>query len=308
MRFPRWLQVFGTLAVLTVVVWHIPIPKLLGAARTADVIWLLPALAVTLMMLTARHMKWHRLLRAAGLPISEIDSLRSLLCGFALSVPTPGRLGELGRCLFLPENVRAQVFQLNILERALDGWAVFTYAVASLMIVALRPFGIFAFAVWLALLPVFMGLPAILANLSKWKFLSASLRERLEMGSQGLKRVSALPFAGWALLTTSLDIVIFYFLLQAFHRTDFTTILVVFPWMTIAGGLPIAVGGVGVREGVAAFLLARRAVPGAAAIDAALFLFLFSAVLPAVTGGFWLLPRRLRREPRPSLESALPDA
>src|SRR5512143_1913674 len=100
MRIPRWLQVLGTLTVLTVVVWHIPIPKLLEAVRTADVIWLLPAFAVTLMMLTARHMKWHRLLRAAGLPVAELDSLRSLLCGFALSVPTPGRVGELGRCLF----------------------------------------------------------------------------------------------------------------------------------------------------------------------------------------------------------------
>lgn len=308
MRIPRWLQVLGTFAVLTVVIWHIPVPKLLDAARTAEPIWLLPALAVTLMMLTARHMKWHRLLRAAGLPISEVDSLRSLLCGFALSVPTPGRVGELGRCLFLPDDLRAPVFQLNILERVLDGWAVFTFAVVSLMIVALKPYGIFALAVWLALLPVLMGLPTILANLRKWKFLSAPLRERLESGSQGLKSVSAIAFAGWALLTTSLDIAIFFFLLQAFHRTDFASILIVFPWMIMAGGLPIAVGGVGPREGVAAFLLARRAVPGAAAIDAALFVFLFTAVLPAIAGGFWMLARRLRKDSRPELARAIPDA
>jgi glycosyltransferase 2 family protein len=310
MRIPRWLQVLGTLTILTVVIWHIPVSRLLEAARTADLIWLIPASAATLAMLYARHVKWHRLLKAAGLPVTETDSLRSLLCGFALSVPTPGRVGDLGRCLFLPENLRTQIFQLNILERTLDAWGVFTYAVVGLMVVHFRPFGIFAFAVWLALLPVLMGMPALLSSASDWRIWGPKLRSRWQSGLRALAGVRTAPFTGWALATTTLDLLIFYFLLQAFRRADFGTILIVFPWMIMAGGLPIAVGGIGPREGVAAFLLAHRGVPAAAAIDAALFLFVFSAVFPAICGGFWMLARRIRgaQSSAESLESAIPGA
>jgi uncharacterized membrane protein YbhN (UPF0104 family) len=80
--------------------------------------------------------------------------------------------------------------------------------------------------------------------------------------------------------------------------------------MILAGGLPISVGGLGVREGVAAFLLARQAIPAAAGMDAALLLFVFSAGFPAICGALWMAARRWRGGPfaNPQLESATPDA
>jgi uncharacterized membrane protein YbhN (UPF0104 family) len=310
MRIPSWLQVVMSIAILAVVLWHVPVEKLLAAARSAELIWLFPAAATTLVMLFFRHFKWHRLLRAAALEVSQTDSLRSLLCGFALSVPTPGRVGELGRCLFLPEDMRSQVFQLNILERVLDGWAIFTYAMVSLLILQFKPAGIFALAVWLAVLPVFLGLSGMLASLSEWKVWRGAARENLREGAKALRKVRSAPFAGLGLLTTSLDILIFYFLLQAFHATDFAVVVITFPWMILAGGLPISVGGLGVREGVAAFLLARQAIPAAAGMDAALLLFVFSAGFPAICGALWMAARRWRGGPfaNPQLESATPDA
>lgn len=294
MRIPSWLQVLMTIAILALVLWHVPASKLLAAAQAADVRWLFPALAATVVMLFVRHLKWYRLLRAAGIPVKKVDSLRSLLCGFALSVPTPGRVGELGRCLFLPASVRSQVFLLNIFERVLDGWAVFTYAVASLLIIQFKPAGVFALAVWLAFLPVFMGLSGLLARLREWKIWRGAARVSLRAGAQALLKIQSAPFAGLAILTTSLDMLIFFFLLQAFHSTDFAVVVITFPWMILAGGLPIAVGGIGPREGTAAFILARHAVPAAAGMDAALLLFVFSAVFPAICGAVWAGWRRLR--------------
>ncbi len=297
MRIPRWLQIAVTVTVLAAVLWRIPVSKLLDEVQSADLVWLLPAFLATLLMLFVRHLKWHRLLRAAGLQVTETDSLRSLLCGFALSVPTPGRVGELGRCLFLPNHIRSEVLQLNVLERVLDAWAVFTFCVLSLVIATFRPVGIFAFAVWLALLPVFLGLSPFVGTISQWRAWRPALRERLRAGSAALANVRTAPFAILALTTTALDLVIFYFLLQALHRTDIATVMVSFPWMIMAGGLPIAAGGIGPREGVAAYLLARRAVPAAAAIDAALLLFVFTAVFPAIAGGMWMLTHRLHNRP-----------
>ena len=70
MRIPSWLQVVMSIAILAVVLWHVPVEKRLAAARSAELIWLFPAAATTLVMLFFRHFKWHRLLRAAGLPAS----------------------------------------------------------------------------------------------------------------------------------------------------------------------------------------------------------------------------------------------
>ena len=41
------------------------------------------------------------------------QSLRSLFGGFALGLITPGRLGELGRCVFVREDERAHLRELD---------------------------------------------------------------------------------------------------------------------------------------------------------------------------------------------------
>jgi hypothetical protein len=46
---------------------------------------------------------------------------------------------------------------------------------------------------------------------------------------------------------------------------------------------------------VAALLLARYAIPGATACDVSLLLFVFSGLLPALIGTFWLMVAPLRR-------------
>ena len=45
---------------------------------------------------------------------------------FALGLVTPGRLGELGRCVFVRQPERAQVALLTVFDRALDFWALLT--------------------------------------------------------------------------------------------------------------------------------------------------------------------------------------
>lgn len=297
MKIPPWLQMIISVSVSGFVLWHVPAVELWNAVGKVEPIWFLPTLASTLAMLFTRYQKWRRLLAAAGLPVSRADATRSLLCGFALSVVTPGRLGEFGRCLFLPPAIRGLAFQLNLLERALDAWSVFTYAVVSLSLIMFRPVGVFSLAVWLALLPVFMGLPGLVSSVAKLKFWRGRFRAQLLDGVQSLQGIRSTPFAGWALASTWLDLMIFFFLLQAFHRTDFTVALVTFPWIVAAAGLPVSVGGIGPREGMAAFLLVRYAVPAAAAMDAALLLFAFSALLPAVIGGVWILVRHVRYGP-----------
>jgi len=295
MRIGPWLRIGITSALVAFIAWRVPVAALWSALENLNTRWLWAALASVLAMLAARSFRWHRLLAAGGIQVARSDAVKSLLGGFALSAVTPGRTGELGRCLFVNDSDRPQGFLLNVLDRALDMWALATCAVAGLVALAPRPYGAFALAVWLALLPVGIGLPRLVANLHELPWWGENFRERLRAAGQSLQTISSAPFAALAMMSTSLDLLTFFFLLRALQPVSFRAALVTFPWIVLAGGLPISVGGVGPREGVAALLLARYAIPAATACDAALLLFVFSGLLPALIGTFWLMVAQLRR-------------
>jgi uncharacterized membrane protein YbhN (UPF0104 family) len=294
-RIGPWLRIGGTTVVAAFIAWRVPVAALWSAFENLNTRWLWAALASVLAMLAVRWLKWHRLLAAGGVQAARSDSAKSLLGGFALSAVTPGRMGEIGRCLFVTDSDRPQVFLLNVLDRALDMWALATCAVASLVALAPRPYGVFALAVWLALLPIGIGLPRLVANLHELPWWGENFRERLRAAGQSLQTISSAPFTALATLSTSLDLLTFFFLLRAFHPVNFRAAVVTFPWIVAAGGLPISVSGLGPREGVAALLLARYAIPGATACAVSLLLFVFSGLLPALIGTFWLMVAPLRR-------------
>jgi uncharacterized membrane protein YbhN (UPF0104 family) len=284
----NWLRIGLSTAIAAVILWRVPMAALGSAFRTVRVGWMLAALACVALMLLARWCRWHRLLAAGGYGLPAHDSARSLLGGFTLGAVAPGRLGELARCLFVGEAARPSALLLNILDRALDMWALASCMVVSLMALATRPYGVFALGVWLALLPVAMGLPAFVPSLARLRCWGGSFRTKLVAAAQSLSAIRTAPFAAWAFLSTALDLMTFFCLVRAFCPIDFRAALVTFPWIVAAGGLPISVGGLGPREGVAAMLLGRFGIPSAVAVDAALLLHVFSGLVPAAVGATWL--------------------
>jgi uncharacterized membrane protein YbhN (UPF0104 family) len=287
MRVGACLRATVSVVGVAIILWRVPLNDLAVAFGSLDGRWLWPALAAVLAMLAARWYRWQRLLAQGGIRVPPAHSACSLLGGFTLSVVTPGRVGEFGRCLFVARPDRASVLLLNTLDRGLDMWALATCAVASLLALALRPFGIFALGVWLALFPVAMALPHLVAGLGGLPWWGEGFRQKLRAAGRTLVGIQPAPFAALALLSTSLDMVTFFFLLRAFQRVDFTVALAVFPWIVLAAGLPVSVSGFGAREGAAALLLARYAIPSAVAFDVAIFFFAFSSLLPGLLGAVW---------------------
>ncbi len=289
MQKATWIRVGITLGAAGILVWRLPPVRLIEEFRHLDALQLLPAAACLLAMLAVRAYKWHGLL-SLGEPGARVeDSLRSLLGGFALAFTVPGRLGEFGRCLFTPPGQRLRALLLNALDRLLDMWALVTVGVASLFVLVRFPAAIFGVGVWLAAMPLLLGLPALLAtfiNLPPWP---EGLRARFAAAASQLIGIRVRRYAVLSLASTGLDLMLFYFLLRAFHPVGFDAALATFVWIVMAGGLPFSFNGVGVREGVAALLLGRYGLSPAAAADVGLLLFVFSGLLPAVAGGAWLL-------------------
>jgi uncharacterized membrane protein YbhN (UPF0104 family) len=290
-----WKQLFLSLGAIFVIVWRVPFAGLRAAFGNLEMSSLALALFCLLFLLFLRAYKWHCLMAAAGKGQPR-QSLRTLFGGFALGLIAPGRLGELGRCVFVSRNDRAQVAVLTVYDRLLDFWALLTSMGASLFFLASRPVAVFGVAVWLAFLPVVMGFPALISHLSK--LARGSRHFHLMEAAEGMPLVPTPRFAILALEAMWAELASFFFLLRAFSPTEFTTALATYPYIVLAGDLPVSFGGVGVREGAAALLLSPYAVPSGAAVDASLMWFCFAMLLPAALGAFWLVAERARSRVR----------
>lgn len=231
--------------------------------------------------------------------------MRALFGGFALGVVTPGRLGEFGRGLFIAEAQRGEVISLNLIDRFLDSWSVATFAVVSLFLVGRWLAAIVSLAVWIVLLPALLSLPEIISWLRAKTWWGKIPGPQSRPAGPTLIKFAVASFAAWAMLSTSLDIITFYFLLCAFHPTRFITAPATFPWIVMASGIPLSLGGLGLREGAAVLLLSHYSITAAVATDAALFLFAFLSLLPALGGGILLLLSRQGSSGRAPAFSAL---
>jgi len=296
--FP-WKQTFLSLGIAVVIVWRVPFAGLRAAFRNLEMGSLSLALFSFLVLLFLRAYKWHRLMAVAGKGQLR-QSLRSLFGGFALGLITPGRLGELGRCVFVREDERAQVALLTVYDRLLDFWALLTSMGASLFLLASRPAAVFGVAVWLALLPVVMGFPALVSHLSKLARKSRHFRGHFMEAAVGMPLIATPRFAILAVGAMGVELASFFFLLRAFSPTGFTTALATYPYIVLAADLPVSFSGVGVREGAATLLLSPYAVPSGAAVDASLVWFVFAMLLPAALGAFWLFAERTKSRVRRS--------
>ena len=291
-RIP-WRQVVLSVGVVSVTIWRVSFADLRAAFGNLDRGSLYLAFFCILALMVLRSYKWHSLMAAVG-NFRFQQSMRTLLGGCALGLITPGRIGELGRCIFVRKHERTQVGILTLLDRSLDFWALVTLVGASLFLLVPEPAAIFGLALWLALVPVVLGLPGLLARLSQMVQRLRHFHEPLAEVATGLPPIRMPRYALMALAAMWLELSSFFFLLRALSPTGFATAVATYPYIALAGDLPLSFGGVGVREGAAALLLSPYAVPAGAAVDAALLWFVLGIFFPAVLGVTWLFVERLK--------------
>jgi uncharacterized membrane protein YbhN (UPF0104 family) len=278
-----------SLGVGAVLVWRVPYGRLRAAFHNLSVGNLFLALLCVLILLFLRVYKWHGLMATTGKGRIR-QSLRSLFAGCALGLITPSRLGELGRCVFVRESERAQVAALTVFDRLLDTWALVSLMAAGLF--PSRTGAILGVGLWLASIPLLVALPDLVTRLFR-------LGRRLRIAHFPITEVQAPPvsitrFALLALGAMAAELGAFYFLLRALCPTGFGTVAATFPYIVLAGDVPVTLAGVGVREGAAALLLAPYGVPADAAVDAALLWFVLVMLVPAIIGAAYLVAERLR--------------
>jgi len=281
------------------ITWH----DLLHATRHAHLAWITLAFVLLIPNLYCQLWRWRLIVQRLHPQVKIGDLLHSLFAGITLGFITPGRIGDLGRTIFIPGADWLALVGLMLVEKWYALLVVYFFGLIGLI-----PFLQTAFRpeLWVpveltGLVLVTLGIslvlhPAFLSYLLK-RFDRAPQRRRLHQLLVGIRRLTPSLSRALLLLTllqVSIYFLQFYFLIKAF------TPLALLPGLSAVAAvmwsktmLPISLGDLGIRESAAVYFLGKLQVPSAAAFDSALLLFGMNVLLPALIGFVFLLQSRI---------------
>jgi hypothetical protein len=318
------LRVTISLGALAFILATIGLQDILDLARQAKPAYLLAAFLLFVVGTVARAVRWMALLRALDIqaPLSRLVELYFVGIFFNLFLPS-GFGGDAVRVLELAQEAQATAALGTVIVDRMTGLLVL-FALALLAL----PFSG-------GLLPVEMSLTIALLSVAGLAaggiVLQGGLLRRwghwlpgpLALSGQGAlaRTLQAVSDCGPRAIAQALGMSLVFNLLLinvnylSARAVGVEIALVYFflfvPVLSITLMLPISVGGLGVREGMAVFLFAQADVDSAAAATASLAVYAISTLLTGLLGGLIYLiqgARGLRANKLPDNNSTQTDA
>lgn len=248
------------------------------------------AILVGLATVTLQFLKWIILLNQVRPPHLWLDGLRAFLCGTALGLISPGRMGELGRAFFVRSGQRWSIVELTVIDKI--------SAVLGISIMAIVACGIRQWRLGL----IAMSMAALLLSgiIIKWDIVRGIFLRWLKKNRTGegvsfsISRAVSGPTIALAVLMYSAINIQFYFLANSFEPVAITAVLAVQPLIMLINLVPITLAGLGIREGAAVMMLAVYGVSESTAFNAAFLVFFSNVFVPALLGGAWILVDAIR--------------
>ena len=284
-----------------------------------EYVWLGPVLLI--LGLYCAAIRWSLLLRFFQVKLTKKKSFIYYLVGNFYNIILPGAIGgdlvRVGICAASKQKSIAVIATSALLERAFGLLLVFLLGtVATLFLpnelkqqlgsqlVTTLPLlsGVFLLFLLMAWLLMRSISPEWLKSktekiplFSKLVSLSIDLLNQLK----NIPLTALLAVVGFSALFQAFDIVASYFLAKAILiNLPIVVFFVAIPIVYLSTILPISLGGLGVREGVLAFLLARVGIQSSDAVTLSFMLYL-NRVCIGLIGGmiqiFWHLPVNTRK-------------
>jgi uncharacterized protein (TIRG00374 family) len=260
-------------------------PRALARALAGfDYLYLVPILALAFSNYLVRFVRWQYLLRVVGVRVARRRSLGVFFSGLAMSV-TPGKLGELFKCLMLKREVDAaysKTVPVVLDERLTDLVAIVLLASLG---VARYQAGRAIFVVGLVSVVAVVVLLALSTRFAerlapwlsrRWTGRGAAESANETAGTFALL-LRARTFAVAVVIGVvawSCECVAFWLVFPALHWRGVSLLSATFVYATatLAGAVTLLPGGLGVTEGTMAALLAVLAVPRGVAVAATLII------------------------------------
>lgn len=290
LRHTYWAKMALAGALLGALWWYLDPRRIWHSLYQVDGSCLGVAAALGGVGILVQWVKWQRLLAAFRPQTTWAEGLHSLLIGFALGMLSPGRVGELGRGVFLGGE-RVTWMGLAVADRLCS--SLITVALGGVGLVILYPRG----GVWaLGALAVLAGLAAL-----AWPWLKglAGQWEWVRQGGEAVRRIPGrlwLRTFSWSALFNLVFCGQFYFLLLSWGAVPAGALWGIPLFFAVKVLLPFSIMDLGVREGAAVLVFSQLQFDPVVAFNASFILFILNALLPGL-GGLALLVRRTVQSP-----------
>jgi uncharacterized protein (TIRG00374 family) len=312
-RLFRVLKLLFTAAVLAVVIRQVNLREIglaLQNPRRPAYIFLAGAMLIPNLYL--QWLRWHLLLRLDHPSSSASESAVSLFGGMVAAFVTPGRIGEVGRTLFLRQADRFQAIGLVVIDKLYAFFPVLVAGVWGIVLMLSYIFGYATFLFWplavsaflislatilIALHPVWIR--TVLYNLS----VMMPARDKIQRLIHCMDRFEGGQARRQLLLSCLLYcvyIVQFCLLAFAFQPIPWTTALTATTsTIFVKTILPISIGDLGIREGASVYFFMKFNVEKTTAFNSSLLLFGINVLVPTLIGLLFIPRMRLGGGPEP---------
>ena len=266
-----------------------------AAFAAADGRWLAVALALVPLNVALEAMRFGRLVQRVAPDVRMRDAVAAVVGAYPLGLLTPGRVGDyVGRAAFLPGVSAGATAALTFGERMATLLCCLVFGLAALVwnpAAALAPPEAWtAAAAWAAVVAV--GLLAAFASPEQTaRVLSAAVPVRAVRRAVGAFAAVPQGEAGVLLALSAVRYTVFsaqfVILVHAFAPgADVASVAagVAVVYLLKSAVPQVTLGDLGVREGVAVFVLAGAGVAPAEALNASLAVFVMNLALPALAG------------------------
>ncbi len=262
-----------------------------ATVKSANKNMLALTLALWLPNLSLQAVKWFFILKSVFPQARFREAVRSFFGALSLGFITPGRAGELGKAVFLPNyhwqvvSALAVIDTLTLLTAKIIWGFVAVYFYPHEVIIPTAPTQAktTAFVAILAGALFLLGLLLRFAPGLRKKFTTAAAKIRESLAAANQTRI-AIAFL-LSLLFVALFSTQFALVVHALHPLEVVPATSAAVLTNITKSLlPISFGDLGVREGAAIFIFGKLGVPAAVAVTSALFIFTLNVAIPALIG------------------------
>lgn len=276
--------------------------SIVDSLGSADMRWIFLAIIIMVPNILLQSLKWWLLIRNVKSDLSFWHACGSTLGGMSLGILTPGRIGEMGKGLFLDHVEKWQVTGLALLDRVFNMCAIMIFGLfafiyilrdiyqASLFVyipIAIAMLLLFFFFIYFLLNPEILR-----AAYNRFEQLHR-FRKQTKLFFSSLRVLKKRTAFRVLLISMLFQLVVatqFFMLIIAFEPTlsFFEGILSSFSTVFTKAVLPISIADLGIRETAADFFFGLFISNRAAIFNGSIILFMINVLFPSLLGIFML--------------------
>lgn len=279
-------KILMTILLLGAVIYGLDVQKISDSLQRLNPLATLAGGVAASLFVAMRIAKWKRLVVTNGIHVTTLVLAKAMMYSLVLGIITPGRLGEMISVAPFPSEQRKKGILLFLLDKAGDVATVLMLSAPA----AVMLMGHWGLLIGPSLLAPYFSMMILFGRRQYWQYSITRLPSKLARYTQRLK-AQTLQTDGVYWIASVLGQLSAYLMVTCFIKgamdVDGWAFVLLLPVVSLSNLISITVGGLGVREGLAALLLPLTGVPSEVGAVAFLLAFIMTRVIPGMAGALW---------------------